>query len=152
MRTIALVVLAGLGLGCRSQQDASFTALLERGRVVMGVDQYTSTHRFESLADGGRIELQRQVDDSAGVAQIRRHLQDIAAAFEAGQFDQPTTVHAGAVPGAGVMAARRDAITYVYADLPRGGEVRLISKDSVAIAAIHQFLAFQRMEHHAGVQ
>ncbi len=118
----------------------------------MGVDQYTSAHRFEPLADGGRIELRRQGDDSADVVQIRRHLQGIAAAFKAGQFDQPTTVHVGAVPGAGVMATRRDAITYVYADLPRGGEVRLISTDSVAIAAIHQFLAFQRLEHHAGVQ
>lgn len=118
----------------------------------MGVDQYTSAHRFEPLADGGRIELQRQGDDSADVAQIRQHLRGITAAFKAGQFDQPTTVHAGAVPGTGVMATRRDAITYVYADLPRGGEVRLISKDSVAIEAIHQFLAFQRMEHHAGRQ
>lgn len=117
----------------------------------MGVDQYTSTHRFEPLADGGRIELQRQVEDSADIARIRRHLQGIAAAFTAGQFDQPRAVHAGAVPGTAVMAARRDVITYAYADLPRGGEVRLISKDSIAIAAIHQFLEFQRREHHAGM-
>jgi len=118
----------------------------------MGVDQYTSAHRFEPLADGGRIELQRQVDDSAGVVQIRQHLRGIAAAFKGGQFEQPTTVHARAVPGTAVMTARRDVITYAYHDLPRGGEVRITSQDSVAVAAIHAFLAFQRMEHHVEMQ
>jgi hypothetical protein len=118
----------------------------------MGVDQYSSAHRFEPLADGGRIELQRQVEDSAGVAQIRQHLRVITAAFAGGQFDQPTNVHAGVVPGTAVMTARRDLITYAYKDLPRGGEVRMTSQDSVAIAAIHEFLAFQRMEHHVGMK
>jgi hypothetical protein len=44
----------------------------------MGVDQYTSVHRFDALPDGGRIELQRAHDDSAGVAQIREHLRQVA--------------------------------------------------------------------------
>src|SRR5688572_17215815 len=54
--------------------DADFAALQERGLQAMGVDQYTSTHRFDALADGGRIELQRDMDDPAGVRQIREHL------------------------------------------------------------------------------
>jgi hypothetical protein len=53
------------------------------------------------------------------------------------------------VPGTDVMAARRKAILYAAVDRPRGGELRIVSEDSVAIAAIHQFLAFQRMDHHA---
>lgn len=117
----------------------------------MGVDQYTSAHRFEPLPDGGRIELQREVEDSAGVVQIRRHLRGIAKAFAAGQFEQPMLVHAQDVPGTAVMTERRSAITYAYRDLPRGGEVRITSNDSIAIAAIHEFLAFQRSEHHAGM-
>jgi hypothetical protein len=138
-------------LGCRSRDQGSFAALQNRGQAVMGVDQSTSAHRFEPLPDGGRIELQREVDDSAGVVQIRRHLQDIATAFAAGQFAQPMLVHAREVPGMAVMAERRSAITYAYRDLPRGGEVRITSNDSIAIAAIHEFLAFQRSEHHAGM-
>src|ERR1051325_8166932 len=56
--------------------DSAFAAVQARGAdpQAMGVDQYTSVHRFDTLPDGGRIELQRNVDDSAGVAQIRRHL------------------------------------------------------------------------------
>jgi hypothetical protein len=86
----------------------------------MGVDQYTSAHRFDDLPDGGRIELQRTVDDPAGVQ-----------------------------PGTKVMAEKRALIRYSYADLPRGGEVRLRSSDPEAISAIHAFLAFQRGDHHA---
>lgn len=55
----------------------------------MGVDQYTSTHIFESLADGGRIVLQRDAADSAGTATIRTHLQQIARAFATGDFRLP---------------------------------------------------------------
>ena len=153
MKAIGYLVLLGVGglAACHPKTDESFSAMLARGRTVMGVDQYTSIHRFESLADGGRIELQRQVDDSVGIAQIRQHLRGIAVAFKAGQFDSPTTVHARVVPGTAVMTTRRDAITYAYGDLPRGGEVRITSQDTVAIAAIHQFLAFQRSDHHVGM-
>ncbi len=47
------------------------------------------------------------------------------------------------------MAARRGAIRYPVTDRLRGGEVRLRTSDPMAIAAIHEFLAFQRDVHHA---
>jgi hypothetical protein len=59
----------------------------------MGVDQATSVHRFDALADGGRIELRRGVDDPAGVAQVRAHLRGVAAAFARGDFGTPAFVH-----------------------------------------------------------
>lgn len=130
--------------------DTAFAALQRRGAVAMGVDQYTSTHRFDSLPDGGRIELQRDGDDPEGVAQIRRHLQEIARAFAAGDFSTPAFVHMRDVPGTAVMAAKRGAITYTYRDLPRGGEVRIVTRDAEAVRAVHEFLAFQRGDHHAG--
>ncbi|MGH7680035.1 MAG: hypothetical protein ACRENU_16320 [Gemmatimonadaceae bacterium] len=129
--------------------DTSFHAMQERGKQVMGVDQYTSTHHFDAREDGGRIELQRDVDDTVGVAAIRKHLKHIATAFAAGNFSLPGMVHLQEVPGAKVMAARRDVISYTYRDLPRGGEVRIVSKDAAAIVAIHEFLAFQGLEHRA---
>jgi hypothetical protein len=129
--------------------DSSFAAMQERGAMAMGVDQYTSVHVFDALPDGGRIELQRDVDDSAGVAVIRAHLQAIAKAFATGDFSTPEFVHMKEVPGTDVMAAKRAAITYTYADLPRGGEVRIVTKDADAVKAIAQFMAFQRGEHHA---
>jgi hypothetical protein len=161
MRTtfIGSLVIASLA-GCTADQagtaesttaaDPAFAELQERGHAAMGVDQYTSTHRFDDLPDGGRIELQRDVDDPEGVAVIRRHLQDIVAAFQAGDFSTPRAVHDRDVPGADVMAQKRAVIQYTYAELPRGGEVVISTSDSDAVAAIHRFLAFQRADHRAG--
>jgi hypothetical protein len=47
------------------------------------------------------------------------------------------------------MTQRRAAIRYEVSDRPRGGEVRIATSDPVAVAAIHEFLAFQREQHHA---
>jgi hypothetical protein len=129
--------------------DSGFAGVQRRGAVVMGVNQYTSRHVFEPLPDGGRIELQRSVDDSAGAAQIRRHMQMIARQFAAGDFRLPGIVHDREVPGTRVMAERRAAINYTVESLPRGGAVRVRTSDPVAVQAIHDFLAFQRQDHHA---
>ena len=133
-----------------SAADSAFAATQARGRAVMGVDQYTSAHIFEDLSDGGRIVLERgDPQDTAGIGIVREHMRSIARAFRAGDFAQPFQVHAQAVPGTAVMAARRNMIRYDAVDRPRGGEVRLRSSDAAAIAAIHEFLAFQRGAHHA---
>jgi hypothetical protein len=115
----------------------------------MGVDQYTSSHRFESVPDGGRITLQRDGTDSAGTAQIRSHMETIAGAFARGDFALPGFVHDREVPGTAVMTARRSHIAYVVDTLPRGGRLRIHSEDPSAVAAIHEFLAFQRQDHHS---
>lgn len=129
--------------------DSAFAALQARGKTVMGVDQYTSTHHFDDLPDGGRIELQRNQADSAGVEQIRMHLQHIARAFAAGDFTDPRIVHNHQMPGTAVMAQKKDVITYTYAPVPRGGEVRITTNDPEALRAIHEFMAAQRREHRA---
>jgi hypothetical protein len=121
-----------------------------RGEHVMGVDQYTSAHVFEDLPDGGRVILDRaDAADTAAIATIRTHMRDIQAAFRAGDFTKPFAVHAQTVPGTAVMTQRRAAIRYEVSDRPRGGEVRIATSDPVAVAAIHEFLAFQREQHHA---
>jgi hypothetical protein len=132
-----------------ADSDSAFAAMQARGRTVMGVDQATSRHAFEPLADGGRIELQRMVDDTAGVTEIRRHLSDIAEAFARGDFSAAAAVHAEEVPGTRVMAAKRRAIRYRMSPLPRGGEVRITTRDPEAVAAVHEFLTYQRREHRA---
>ena len=118
--------------------------------MVMGVDQYTSAHVFEDLPDGGRVVLDRDsLGDTTGIAAIRIHMRDIATSFRAGDFTKPFQVHAQVVPGTAVMTAQRAAIEYDVVDRPRGGEVRIRSTDPAAVAAIHEFLAFQRAGHHA---
>lgn len=103
-----------------------------------------------SHCHGGRIELQRDRDDSAGGHAIRAHLHAIAKAFQSGDFSTPAFVHMQTVPGTADMAMRRAKIRYSLKELPRGGELRITTSDSTAIKAVHQFLAFQRGEHHAG--
>ena len=115
----------------------------------MGVDQYTSIHVFDDMPDGGRIELQRGEDDRAGVATIRSHLREIKSAFETGNFSTPAFVHMTEVPGTAVMAKRRAHIRYAVRDLRRGAELRVRTTDPEALAAVHQFLAFQRGDHRA---
>ena len=121
-----------------------------RGAHVMGVDQYSSAHVFEDLPDGGRVVLERaDAAYTAAIATIRVHMREIAASFRAGDFTKPFQVHAQTVPGTAVMRDRRAAISYVPVDRPRGGEVRITSRDSAAVRAIHEFLAFQRYQHHS---
>ena len=128
----------------------AFALVQERGQVAMGVDQYTSSHRFETLPDGGRITLQRDPNDAVGVKQIRKHMQEIAASFRSGNFAVPGFVHDREVPGTEVMSARRFLISYTAESTAGGGQLRIRSRDSAAIAAIHDFLAFQRRDHRAG--
>jgi hypothetical protein len=133
-------------------RDSAFAKLQQHGAMVMGVDQYTSKHRFEPLPDGGRIVLQREANDTAGEATIRKHMRQIAAEFAGGDFSSPEMVHSMPnVPGTAVMNRLKNEITYTAGDVARGGEVRIVSRNPDAIAAIHEFLAFQRQDHRAGM-
>jgi hypothetical protein len=165
MRSTSSVVLLGLALivlparasaqhahdpaaaAHRHSGDSAFGRLQARGRVFMGVDQYTSVHRFDARPDGGRIELRRATDDARGARAIRAHMQAIARAFAAGDFSTPAAVHLKDVPGARTMAARRGFIQYDARAVPRGATLRIVTTDTAALRAIHQFLAFQRAEH-----
>ena len=150
------LLLSGL-LGCspqtarsHSNSDSAFAQVQHRGHIAMGVDQYTSIHHFVSTPDGGVVTLQRDTDDTAGIQQIRHHMAEIAAAFRRGEFAVPGFVHDRPVPGTAIMAARRDRIRYRTDSILRGGELRISSDDPAAVAAIHEFLAFQRQDHRTG--
>jgi hypothetical protein len=147
---VAISACAGPDTG-RVASDSSFTRLQQRGETAMGVDQYTSQHVFEPLADGGRIVLQRKESDSTGEATIRAHMRTIAVAFANGDFALPGFVHETTeVPGTALMKKLRQDIKYSEDDLPRGAEVVISTRNPDAVAAIHEFLAFQRMDHRAG--
>jgi hypothetical protein len=146
---ISFILIAAIGPQA-SAQDSSFAAMQRRGKMAMGVDQYTSIHRFDDLVDGGRIELQRDRDDTVGIRAIRDHLKAIETAFSTGDFSTPAFVHMRDVPGTRVMAAKRAQIHYRFEPLPRGGALRISTTDDSARRAVHQFLAFQRSDHHAG--
>ncbi|MDP9203488.1 MAG: hypothetical protein M3P26_16395 [Gemmatimonadota bacterium] len=149
---LTILVACGRGASTRAKSDSSFAALQHRGETAMGVNQYTSQHVFEPLPEGGRIVLQRKESDPKGEATIRAHMRTIAMAFSRGDFALPGFVHATSeVPGTAVMKRLRADITYSPRDLPGGGEVVISSRNPEAVAGIREFLAFQRMDHRAGM-
>ena len=151
--TLVLLPIAACGRQDKvaTQSDSSFAALQQRGETAMGVNQYTSQHVFEPLPDGGRIVLKREASDSVGVAAIRAHMDTISKSFGNGDFAVPGFVHAtGDVPGTATMKRLKAEITYTPQDLPGGAQVAISTRNQQAVSAIHEFLAFQRMDHRTG--
>jgi hypothetical protein len=142
------LVCAKHGMG--QSNDSAFVALQARGKMAMGVDQYASAHEFDVLPYGGRITLEMNDSDPLAIAQIRAHLKLIQHAFQAGDFSTPEFVHMRTMPGADVMSRKTNLIAYTYADLPRGGEVRITTTDPESLAAIRNFMEAQRGDHTAG--
>jgi len=132
--------------------QAGHTATNDRGAAVMGFDQSLTVHHFLLFTDGGAIDVSvKNASDRANLEAIRSHLPHIAMMFGDGKFDAPMLVHDSTdVPGTRTMADRKAAIEYRYVETPSGGRVSIVTTDSQALAAVHEFLRFQIAEHHTG--
>ena len=139
-----------VGAQAGSPADTSFEAMQQRGARVMGVDQYASTHTFDELPDGGRISLVSNTGEQVAVDAIRAHMQSIARDFARGDFTNPSLVHMTEVPGTAILKRKARSIEYRYEPTARGGAVRIVTKDAAAIAALREFMQYQRTSHHAG--
>ena len=96
--------------------------------------------------------LRRKENDSVGEAAIRAHMRTISNAFSNGDFALPGFVHATSnVPGTATMKRLKAEISYTPRDLPGGAEVVISTRNAEAVSAIHEFLAFQRMDHRAAM-
>ena len=126
-------------------------ALKERGRRAMGFDQDRTTHHFILRPEGGiiSVEVNDPTDDTNRNA-VRTHLQRIAADFAAGRFDAPFATHGEEPPGTSAMRALRRSIRYVVEQTAGGARLRIISTHDAAVAAVHDFLAYQIREHQTG--
>lgn len=118
----------------------------------MGFDQDRTAHHFLLFNDGGAIAVSvKDLGDTKNREAIRSHLPHIAMMFGSGNFDAPVLVHDAAnVPGIKVMAAKKDAIRYQYAETPTGGRVTIVTSDPEALNAVHAFLKYQIAEHKTG--
>ena len=60
----------------------------------------------------------------------------------------PMLIHDSAnVPGTAVLRERSKALRYSYVETVDGGRVDIMTTDSAALAALHDFLRFQIVEH-----
>jgi hypothetical protein len=133
--------------------DAHHRDMLTHGAQTMGFDQERTVHHFLLYPDGGAIQVTvKEASDQANLQAIRRHLPEIAGLFKAGDFGKPALTHAQEVPGTVEMTRLKDRITYQYEETPAGGRVRIVTRDTEALAAIHAFLDFQIEEHRTGIR
>lgn len=148
---LAFAICAGAQGGHGQNSQAHHHGVIERGKQGMGFDQKTTSHHFVLLPDGGIVQVEaNSIADKAGIAQIRAHLQEIKGKFATGDFDIPGFIHAQTPPGVPVMQQKKDSIRYSYAQIRRGAQLRISSKDPAAISAIHDFLKFQITDHQTG--
>lgn len=121
------------------------------GAAVMGFSQTETSHHFRLSPGGGAVEV--HVHDAANTAlrdKVADHLRMIAKAFSQGDFATPLAVHGEPPAGAGVMRAKKNAITYTFEESDRGGRVIVQTADADALRAVHEFLRYQIREHKTG--
>ena len=70
--------------------------------------------------------------------------------FAAGDFNAPMLVHSQTPPGTPVLERLKSEVTYTLEKSPRGGRVRIVTKNAEAREALHAFLRFQISEHRTG--
>jgi hypothetical protein len=113
-----------------------------------GMSHESTQHSFRLTERGGAIELRvNDSKDASTIAVIQEHLKEIASALSAGDFSAPAFVHGRNPAGVEEMKRMKSAITYRFESLPAGGRIRVSSTDRGAIAAIHDFMKFQIVEH-----
>lgn len=148
---LMLLLMAGDPATCPMHAQHTANAVDVRGDKVMGFSHETTKHTFRLLDDGGAVEVRaNSAGDAKSIADIRKHLKEIEADFQAGNFTKPEEIHAGMPDGVDVMTALGNKIEYRYEEVERGARVRIITKEKSGIDAVHAFLKFQISDHRTG--
>lgn len=128
-----------------------FAGVDRRGDEVMGFSHGRTTHHFLIESEGGTIQVEANDSaDAQSIQQIRTHLAEVARQFSAGDFSMPREIHDRVLPGVPEMVERKEAITWRFEELDKGGRVVIRTADPAAMAAIHSFLEAQIGDHRTG--
>lgn len=148
---LAILLVPAALPAAQSHERSHGAGVAERGDRVMGFDHEKTVHHFRLTKTGGSIEAEaRDAADSESREQIRMHFAHLAKMFSEGNFEAPMLIHERVPPGVPEMKKRRQRIRYDAEETPHGGRVVITTKDSKALAAIHDFLRFQIREHQTG--
>ena len=138
-------------LGTKESAHDHLDHVNQRGDQVMGFPHSKSVHHFTLSKLGGEIRVEAiGSGDGTTVDLIRSPLKHVASDFTTGDFRMPSEIHGRVVPGTPEMNRRRSEISYRYEPLRAGGRVLIVSRDPVAIEAVHEFLRFQIRDHATG--
>jgi hypothetical protein len=120
----------------------------QRGDEGMGFSHVMTGHHFHLLPHGGSIEVESDSpENNASKEAIRRHMQKIAGMFAQGDFSLPMFIHDTVPPGVEVMKRLKDQIAYTAENTAKGAQVRILTRNPEALAAVHEFLRFQIKDH-----
>ncbi|MEO8036179.1 MAG: hypothetical protein ABI837_17215, partial [Acidobacteriota bacterium] len=128
--------------------DHQHGAEVDARHDTLGMNHEKANHSFRLFSDGGAIELRANATtDRATVDAIRTHIRQITTAFSKADFSTPAFVHGDRPSGAAQMERLKDSLQYRYEEIPGGARVRVTVTSPEALAAIHDFLQFQVVEH-----
>jgi len=149
--TSALLCSSAMAQQASPTHEDHFAGVNVRGDQGMGFSHERTTHHFHLFADGGSIEVaSNDPDDASSQKAIRDHLRIIAERFSRGDFSIPMFIHDTVPPGIETLKQLNMKISYVVQNTTGGAEIRITTKDTSAIRAVHDFLKFQIEDHRTG--
>jgi hypothetical protein len=145
-----VLVLSPLMAGCSEQQasEQRQQVVREKGADVMPFDLDATRHNFVKSETGGvQSVLSRDSSDLTQVTAVRAHLREISAAFAAGNFTDPVTIHGADMPGIATLVANAGKVSVEYADVADGGQITYSSSDPIIVNALHDWFDAQLNDH-----
>lgn len=157
MLTLGVLSVITLG-GCGDGDDAAALArrqaeVAERGAAVMPFDLDATTHRFEPTATGlVQTVTADDPQDREQVALVHQHLEEEAARFARGDFDDPGAIHGHDMPGLAELRAGAGDIDVELRRLDDGARIVFTTDDPELVRALHRWGEAQVADHgaHAG--
>ncbi len=153
MKQSALISLLLVSVSLMAQTGDHHAGVAGRGEshAGMGFSQTTTTHHFILTPGGGIVQVTaNDPKNSDQIATIQTHLKHIAEMFSEGNFDIPHFVHDQTPPGVPTMQKLKGAIHYTAEMTDNGATVKIITDSPEGIAAVHDFLRFQIIDHETG--
>ena len=124
------------------------TQVAARGAEVMPFDLEATTHQFTKSPTGGRqTVVADEPGNQAEIAAIRQHLKKEEAAFQAGDFSDPASIHGEDMPGLAILEANGDALDIRYVEILDGAAVDFVTADAQLAEALHDWFDAQVIDH-----
>jgi len=146
----AALITAALIVGGNDAEQSRQDQVADRGASVMPFDLDLTEHVFTDLPDGGEQTVTAlDPTDTSQIRLIRGHLQEEAAKFRAGDFEDPAAIHGEDMPGLDELreGAMDGRITVTYAELEDGARLRYTSTDPNLVDGIRSWFEAQTMDH-----
>ena len=144
----AATSLAACGGGTDTPEADRQAEVAARGAEVMPFDLSRTKHVFAKDSSGGvQTVTANDPADTLNIRLIREHLTTEAAKFGRGEFDDPAAIHGDAMPGLAELRSSEGKLAVLYAEVPSGARITLITSEPGLRAALHRWFDAQVSDH-----